>query len=695
MGHVALHRAANRTPRRGWPLVCLSALAALSAGAARLQAADVDFTRDVRPILSQHCFKCHGPDDAARQAGLRLDRRAAAVAKTESGAIPIVPGKPAASELVRRIATGDPDEIMPPPAANKPLSDGQKRILREWIAAGAPYERHWAFLPPVRTPRPAGAGSEWSRNAIDDFILARLSAAGLEPSPPADTYTLVRRVYLDLIGLPPTPAEADAFLADPSPDAYERLVDRLLASPHYGERWARRWLDLARYADTNGYEKDRPRSIWPYRDWVIAALNADMPFDRFSIEQLAGDMLPHATLSDRVATGFHRNTMLNEEGGIDPLEFRFYAMVDRVATTGTVWMGLTVGCAQCHTHKFDPIPQTDYYRLLGLLNNADEIEIDLPGDRAAVRARAEQAIAARAAALPDRFPPGGAGGRAAFQRKRDEWIAKESARALHWKTLVPSAAKANLPRLSVLPDGSVLAAGDQSKRDRYELVFDNLPAGTTALRLEVLPHESAGPRPRLLRRSVRRLPAERIDGGRRRSAADVPVGAAVVRRQRAGRRGRDRRQPAHLLVDQRSAGPGERGRVRAGRAAETRRPPVGLDAVRILFRGGTGAISLFGDERGDSRRPSRVPAGGRGCAGGQSAHARTGGAAGVAFRLDGSRAGRRAKRDRCAAQGPPRGADDAGDVRAPSREPAADVPARAGRVLADVAARRAGLAVAV
>ena len=219
------------------------------------------------------------------------------------------------------------------------------------------------------------------RNPIDAFILARLDQEGLKPSPEADRATLLRRVSLDLVGLPPTPEEVDAFVADRSPDAYEKQVDRLLASPHYGERWARRWLDLARYADTNGYEKDRRRSIWPYRDWVIKALNANLPFDRFTIEQLAGDMLPGAGVSQKVATGFHRNTMLNEEGGIDPLEFRFYAMTDRVATTGTVWLGLTIGCAQCHTHKFDPIPHRDYYQFMALLNNADEPKMPVPVGR--------------------------------------------------------------------------------------------------------------------------------------------------------------------------------------------------------------------------------------------------------------------------------------------------------------------------
>ncbi|HUE17502.1 MAG TPA: DUF1549 domain-containing protein [Planctomycetaceae bacterium] len=400
---------------------CLIALFGTAVATSPAKGADPpDFTRDVRPILSEHCFKCHGPDDAARQAKLRLDRREAALAKTESGGTPIVPGKPDASDVVRRIVSHDPDEMMPPPTANKPLSEEKKRILRDWIACGAQYKAHWAFVPPKQAVPPRVADSAWPRNAIDRFILARLESVGLKPVPEADRYTLVRRVSLDLIGLPPTPAEADAFVNDKSPDAYERLVDRLLASSHYGERWGRRWLDLARYADTNGYEKDRVRSIWPYRDWVIAAINAGMPFDRFTVRQLAGDMLPDATVSDRIATGFHRNTMLNEEGGIDPLEYRFYAMVDRVSTTGVVWLGLTVGCAQCHTHKFDPIPHRDYYRLMGLLNNADETEVDVP-DRHLLsrRSQLDHQIAAAETALPDRFPPGGAAGRANFEKKQE------------------------------------------------------------------------------------------------------------------------------------------------------------------------------------------------------------------------------------------------------------------------------------
>ena len=315
--------------------------------------------------------------------------------KLESGAIAIVPGKPADSELVKRINSTDADTQMPPKSANKPLSDREKQILRDWIAAGAEYKTHWAFLPPKQAPLPAVKQAEWPKNPIDYFILARLEAENQHPSPSADRYALARRLYLDLLGYPPTPEEADAFVNDTAPNAYEKLVDQLLASPHYGERWARRWLDLARYADTNGYEKDRPRNIWPYRDWVIRALNADMPFDQFSVEQLAGDMLPDATPDQRIATGFHRNTMLNEEGGNDPQEFRYYSLIDRVNVTGTVWLGLTVGCANCHTHKFDPIPHADYFRLMAFLNNADEPTMDIP----------QSDIARNANKLKRRSPP--------------------------------------------------------------------------------------------------------------------------------------------------------------------------------------------------------------------------------------------------------------------------------------------------
>lgn len=440
---------------------CLS-LIVLMANVA--SAKPLDFNRQVRPILSANCFKCHGPDDKAREAGLRLDLLEAATKELESGATAIVPGKADASELVRRIFAEDENERMPPVASNKKLTDEQRQILKQWVAEGAKYDPHWGFVPPQQLPPPVAPSA---RNAIDAFIHSRLSAAGLSPSGEADRYTLARRASLDLIGLPPTPDEADAFVNDPAPDAYERMIDRLLASPQYGQRWARRWLDLARYADTNGYEKDRVRNMWPYRDWVIRALNADMPFDQFTVEQLAGDMLPNATLQQRIATGFHRNTMLNEEGGIDPLEFRFYAMVDRVGTTGTVWMGLTLGCAQCHTHKFDPIPHADYYKQFAFLNNADEPTIDIPQpDLAARRGEIERHIAEITADLPNRFPPEG---------------------DLKWHTPKPASfASAGGASGEIRADSSILLSGTNPATDTYTLAIDTPVGEFSSLRLEAL-----------------------------------------------------------------------------------------------------------------------------------------------------------------------------------------------------------------
>lgn len=456
--------------------------------------AEVNFARDVRPILASRCFKCHGPDDEQRQAGLRLDLRESAIGESDSGQITIVPGNAAESELLRRITSTDDSEVMPPPETKQSLTATQIEILKQWIAEGAKYEPHWAFQSPVQAPLPAVKDSGWPRNPIDHFVLARLDAAGLQPSPAADRRALIRRVSLDLIGLPPTVEEIEAFVNDTRADAYGKLVDRLLNSPHYGERWARAWLDLARYADTNGYEKDRPRSIWPYRDWVINALNADMPFDRFTIEQLAGDMLPGATIEQRIATGFHRNTMLNEEGGTDPLEFRFYAAVDRVNTTATTWLGLTVGCAQCHTHKYDPIPHVDYYRTMALLDNADEPQLEVPQAHLTERRKAiADEIQAIEVDLPNRFSSESdldpESRQQAMESKFNAWLEEESRHAVHWTILKPIEAKANVPFLTILDDGSVLAGGDQSKRDMYDVSFNTNHSGITAIRLEVLPDD--------------------------------------------------------------------------------------------------------------------------------------------------------------------------------------------------------------
>ena len=344
-------------------------LAAAAGAGVSFASEKVSFNRDVRPVLSKNCFACHGPDEHSRQGNLRLDTRVGATGET-GGHAGIVPGNSAASRVVVRIT--HPKLPMPPPEAGKRLSEQEIALIKRWIDQGAHYEGHWAFEPPVRYPLPAVRNASWPKNEIDRFVLARLEAEGLAPSPEADRRTMIRRVYLDLVGLPPPPEAVATFVNDESPGAYERVVVALFNSPHYGERWASVWLDLARYADSKGYEADRLRSIWPYRDWLIRALNENMPFDRFTILQLAGDLLPVPTQDQIVATGFHRNTMTNDEGGTDDEEFRDAAVKDRVATTGQVWMGLTWGCAQCHNHKFDPLSQKEFYQLYAFFNQTED-----------------------------------------------------------------------------------------------------------------------------------------------------------------------------------------------------------------------------------------------------------------------------------------------------------------------------------
>jgi hypothetical protein len=347
-----------------------AAIAARPSGSESV-AAPLEFNRDIRPILSNHCFKCHGP--AVQEAELRLDGRDWATAELASGSTAIVPGDPAASALLERVSHADTDLRMPPSDAAPQLVAAQIESLRRWIAAGAEYQPHWSYIPPERSPAPEVRQSAWPRNPIDHFVLAELENVGLEPAGEAERTTLIRRVFLDLTGLPPSPDDVLAFVSDTAPDAYERLVDRLLASPQYGVRQALGWLDLARYADSDGYPHDGDRTVWPYRDWVVDAFNRDLPYDQFTIHQLAGDLLENATDDERVASAFHRQTRINREAGVDPEEFRLEAVIDRVNTTATVWLGATLGCAQCHDHKFDPLPQRDYYRLLAYFNN-DAIE---------------------------------------------------------------------------------------------------------------------------------------------------------------------------------------------------------------------------------------------------------------------------------------------------------------------------------
>jgi hypothetical protein len=331
----------------------------------------VQYNRDIRPVLSENCFACHGPDVNKRAADLRLDVRDVALEKRA-----IVPGQPDASSLLQRIASTDPDIVMPPPESHKSLTQQQKDLLKTWIAEGAEYQGHWSFIAPVKPELPQVRNPSWVRNPIDRFILAELERRGMEPSPEADLRSLIRRVCLDLTGLPPTPQEIDRFLADPSPERYENYVDELLSRQEWGEHRGRYWLDYARYADTHGIHFDNYREMWSYREWVIKAFNRNLPFDQFTIEQLAGDMLPNATLDQRVASGFHRCNITTNEGGVIEEEYRVLYARDRVETTGQVWMGLTVGCAVCHDHKFDPITQREFYQFSAFFNNTTQRVMD-------------------------------------------------------------------------------------------------------------------------------------------------------------------------------------------------------------------------------------------------------------------------------------------------------------------------------
>jgi hypothetical protein len=372
--------------------------------------ASVDFARDVQPILEANCVTCHGPKK--HKADLRLDSLEGLLAGTPGEKV-IVPGSSKASDLFRRVTDEDPSERMP--QKGPPLKAAEIEILRRWIdesGSAPPSKTHWAYVAPVEPPTPSVKDKTWLKNPIDRFVLARLEKEGLAPSPEAPKGKLLRRVSLDLTGIPPTPPELDSFERDPSPDAYERAVDRLLASKRYAERMAQGWLDLARYADTNGYEKDGRRSLWPWRDWVLDAFDRDMPFEEFTVDQIAGDLLPDATPAQKIATGFHRNTLVNQEGGTDPEEFRHAAVVDRVNTTATVWLGTTLACAQCHDHKFDPFTQKDYYRFAAFFDStADAGDSTAPEIRVPTEAQARELAAkeAEVAEAESTLAAGGAG----------------------------------------------------------------------------------------------------------------------------------------------------------------------------------------------------------------------------------------------------------------------------------------------
>src|SRR5215510_217952 len=482
----------------------------VSAGRATRQRR-IDFKRQIEPIFARSCYQCHGAKKAMGQ--LRLDGKESALKGELSGAA-IIPGDSKHSLLVKRILGEGNEARMPMGGA--PLKPAEIARIRRWIDEGAGWtkddqsanrnpqsatKQHWAYVKPVRPAMPRVKSRPWVRNPIDAFILARLEKEGLTPSPEADKATLLRRVYLDVIGLPPGAKEVDEFLADTSPDAYEKVVDRLLASEHYGERWARPWLDLARYADSNGYEKDNLRVAWKYRDWVINAFNTDMRFDQFTIEQIAGDMLPNATVDQKIATGFHRNTMVNQEGGIDPEETRFETLIDRVSTTATVWLGSTIACAQCHNHKYDPFTQKDFYRLMAFFDNAEyqigyqspgednsryilEPQISLPTPEQEVRRQAlDGEIKQLELKLKTQTPE--------LDAEQARWERELLDEQNKWTTLdlikLESTGGATLKKLD---DGSVLVSGASPERDVYVITAKTDLKNITALRVEALPDAS-------------------------------------------------------------------------------------------------------------------------------------------------------------------------------------------------------------
>jgi mono/diheme cytochrome c family protein len=429
----------------------------------------VEFARDVLPILSAHCYACHGPDEVHREADLRLDVEADAKRPGDQGAA-IAAGQPSASLLIDRVTSSDPDQVMPPPHSNRKLESEQIEILRRWIAQGAAWQQHWAFSP---ITRPGGS--------IDELIQEQLTTRGLSLRPTAPPHTLIRRLSLDLLGLPPTPEMADEFAQDPTPDAYERLVNELLSRPQFGEHWARMWLDLARYADTKGYEKDRGRTIWPYRDWVVDAFNSDMPLGQFTAEQLAGDLLPAPTTDQLIATAFHRNTMSNDEGGTDDEEFRIAAVKDRIETTIQIWMGLTMKCAQCHTHKYDPIPIEDYYRFFAIFNQTEDA--DRPDDAprlelaTADQQRRRSEIRSEISDLKDRL-------RAA---KEQTALAPEAGKMSWFAPQVVSAMSTGGATLAVDDQRAIAVSGVSPAEDTYVVGLTLPPGRYTALRLETLP----------------------------------------------------------------------------------------------------------------------------------------------------------------------------------------------------------------
>ena len=460
---------------------------------ASVQGADgarpVNFVRDIRPILARNCFACHGPDEKHREADLRLDTKDGALAKHD-GRQAVVPSDLPASQLVKRVASTNDDEKMPPKDSGKSLTPDQIDLLKRWVTEGAAWGTHWSFEKPVRPAPPAVKAPNWSANDLDRFVLARLEREGLAPSPEADKATLARRVALDLTGLPPDAALLAKYLNDPSPKAYENLVDELLNASSFGERWARMWLDLARFADTKGYEKDLARTMWRYRDWVIDAFNSDMPYDQFTREQLAGDLLPGATMEQQLATAFHRNTMINDEGGTDNEEFRVAAVKDRVDTTLQVWMGLTFGCAKCHSHKYDPITQREYYQFYSYFNQTEDADdfderpkLATPTkDQVEQLARLNTAIASLERTRDTSTPE--------LKAFADEWAAKISA-TRGWVVPVPKEmSAASGSTMTRHEDASILVEAKSPAKETYTVALPVDLSRLSGLKLEALPDKS-------------------------------------------------------------------------------------------------------------------------------------------------------------------------------------------------------------
>ncbi|NOX98737.1 MAG: DUF1549 domain-containing protein, partial [Verrucomicrobia bacterium] len=448
---------------------------------------ELDFNRDIKPLLSSKCFKCHGADEGSREADLRLDTFQGATANLD-GHFAIKPGDSKKSELIARLTTHDTGDLMPPPESGKALKPNEIERIKKWIDSGAKYERHWSFVPPVRHEPPSVQTPFWPKNEIDYFVLSRLEKDQIRPQLEADRYQLIRRVSLDITGLPPQPEEVAAFINDKSPKAYEKLVDRLLASSAYGERWAAMWLDLARYADSMGYASDNLRTIWAYRDWVIKAYNDNMPYDRFTLEQLAGDLLPKHSPKDLVATAFHRNTMNNTEGGTDNEEFRVAAVKDRVSTTMNVWMGLTMRCAECHTHKYDPISHKEYYQFYDFFNqtadadtNDDAPLIPVPGSsELKERATLEQKIAAVEKQIAQADP-------AKLIAEQKTWEAQYRGNT-QWSPLgISKASSIQGSTFENQQDGSILVTGKPPKNDTYTLAVTTPLKSVTGFRLEAIP----------------------------------------------------------------------------------------------------------------------------------------------------------------------------------------------------------------